>query len=217
MPGATADEDELVARTLSVVDEMYRMGLEDAPARARQIMRQYARRAGDARKRLGEIVAYHEGRRIYDKTDGPTAETVLMKKYHANSIKELVGKGHLDYGHEKAAEEIAECFESACRAGMAKARDYRMAIAPPKKRGPWRAEPTSAAVDRLRALVYLPWTRALHETKALDLPFVLDIVVDGCSLDAARKRCRVSWNRGLKMLKRSLSMWVEVKNRAKGG
>lgn len=225
-------EDSLFAWTCTVVDGMFRLGRREAPERAQGLLAQYVAKAAHARDlasalqdrideltgrsaalemralTLSRIIDHHVRRRTYENEDGPTAETAAKPK-RRDPVLVLVDKGHLTYAHQTAAREIAECFELACKAGMARARNYEVVVPPPKKSG--RAPDNSPLndLDHRHAGVYLPWTNEIYTRKGIDISFVFDVVVDGYSLKAASRYHRMGWNHGLKDLRAALEIWGE--------
>ncbi len=224
------EEEQLFAHHLDVVDRMFRMATKDAPANAQRLLERYTVAAADAQKeiaqlsdrmnrllenasrsmdraqRISEITQHHLRKRTYHSTEGATPETKAKPK-RANPVKALVALGHLTHDDERASAAILRCYEHASRGVMAKIRNYDTFIPPPKRSGRPTHGGTPTKADERHADIYMPWTKKIHETKALSLPFVFDIVVDGQSLDAARRTRRMSWDKGLSALKRALEIW----------
>lgn len=223
-------DDDAFAYTLHLLEWGFRLGRPDARSTATRIRDHHltlaasvaradgSRAAGEHHSEraasIGGIMDRYEDRKLWREPDkGGVLASQMAQPSRRDPIAVLVDKNHLDHAHQAAGRDIARCYEAATREGMAKVRNMDVFVPPPKKMG--------AVADRMpewlaerHAIVYLPWTRALTSDPAHNLPFVIDIVVDGRSLDTASKDHRMGWPKGLIVLRRGLELWVSFAGKA---
>jgi hypothetical protein len=159
-----------------------------------------------------EAVAYDRllmqwaGAKSYDSPRGPTPETVV-KPARRDPIDQLFESGALDGSQVQAAAEIARIYE-AVTAGLLCGRSSLV-----KNEG--RAHPhhnfeISHVIAAMHAERYLPWVRDIHANPTISLPFIIDVVVDGMSLEAARVERRMSRRRAVRQLSEGLDLYVAL-------
>ena len=167
----------------------------------------YSGRASKVRR----LMRQYDSKRLYPTEDpGGQLPEHAVKPARQDPILTLVQKRQITVEQEYAARSIATCFEAAAREGMARIREYDLFMPPPKNSGRSLADRMSSVLAVRHALIYLPWTRDMHASKKLDLPFVLDVVVDGIALNPAAERRKMGWRKGLRILKEALDRWNEI-------
>jgi len=165
-----------------------------------------ARRYEDAVERIDDKLASH--RRALAGVDdlGPTPER-MVKRLLPDGVTRLDQAGALDFAHLRAAHEIARIYELSTI-------DVRAATLTPT---PGTRGRRSAASDLMsddiaerRRMRYLPWVQDMKARKDIDLALVLDVVVHGLSLEAARKARQVGWRRARDMVVEALDQYARL-------
>ncbi len=143
---------------------------------------------------------------------GPTPERMTKRRLR-DGVTRLVQAGALDFGHLRAAHEIARIFEASTIAVRA------ATLTPtPVARGQRHAvpDPMSDEIAERRRRHYLPWIQAMRDRADVDLALVLDVVVHGASLEAVRKNRRVGWRRARDMVVTALDAYARLQRPGRG-
>lgn len=202
--------------TFAALVEAFRMRKPDARERANQLLVRYA---SDARYATDGCRALHRARAEaiadlmnknrnatlrFDDT-GPTPET-SARPSRIDPIKSLVESNHLNAEHERTARRIQRVQEALTRAVHVKTSKLE------RSSGGTGNMPTLIAVEL--AQVYGPWRIRL--TRKPDVLRLVELVlIDGLSLDAARRRCRFGWPRSAIELRDALNLYEYFDDLAK--
>lgn len=154
---------------------------------------------------IDRLIAEH-GRGLAMALDsGPTPER-LVQRVMPDGLMRLVATGAVDFGHLRAATEIARIYELSTI-------EVRAATLVPgpgvRGRRPDLDNMPDFIAERRRQR-YLPWLRDMETRQDIDLAVVLDVVVHGLSLEAARKRHRIGWRRVRDMLVEALGAYARL-------
>lgn len=128
-------------------------------------------------------------------------------------IWRLYLKGDLGYEHVRAAHEIAEVFQALVGALMPHGGWLELREGGQRRPTPDFIERLSERVVRLRQEKYLPWVRAMSRRAGFNLEFLLAVIVDGLGVDTACKTHKLGWRRGVKMLRKALTVYVKLRRR----
>lgn len=135
---------------------------------------------------------------------GPTPEASL-REYKADPILKLAMAGFLDNRCVSAARDIAEIYEAASSDVMARTSP----IFARRSGGP--NEPRLERIALKHSLMYKPWTEKMHAEKRFNLPFLIDVIVFGHSISAAREEHRhMASERAKKMLRDALLVYADM-------
>ncbi len=210
--------------TLEVLDEAFRMRMPEARERAERLRDSYlqmavnldrqrdlmkaraGRHLGRAEK-IGKILENNRNRNLIRARHDATPE-ILVKPRARDPITMLVEKGKLDTAQERAAREIARIYQAVVAALMPKIASLEIG------KGPGRGSvedrmPEEIAIwhhDR-----YLPWVRALAKKDDISLPLLIDVAVDGVSVNAACRHRRVGYARGVILIGAALTLYDEYR------
>jgi len=165
-----------------------------------------ARRYEDAVESIDGQLARHRRALAGDDDLGPTPER-MVKRLLPDGVTRLVQVGALDFAHLRAAHEIARIYEMS----TIEVRAATLTPAPGTRgRRPAAPDLMSEGIAERRQMRYLPWIRDMQARKNIDLALVLDVVVHGLSLEAARKVCQVSWRRARDMVVEALDQYARL-------
>jgi len=163
-------------------------------------------RCGQRVRAIQKLLHEHRNANLLGRPDvGPTPEAAT-KPGRYDPIKMLLVKNKLHHGHERAAREIAHIYESVVSALMPSARRLD-GLGGGGRFNDLRLSERVASLHHGR---YLPWTKAMGERKGLSLPLVIDVVVDGASIEATRKRHRMAHGKVIRLLADGLALYAEI-------
>ena len=171
------------------------------------LIRARAKRCIERAEKIGTVLEANRDRNLIRARHGGTPEA-LAKPRSKDPITMLVEKGKLDTGQERAAREIATIYQAVTAALMAKI-------------GGWKGSKGSGrgfAEDRMSEEIailhhdrYIPWTRALAKQDDISLPLVIDVAVDGVSVNRACRRRRVGYARGVGLIGAALALYGDLR------
>ena len=198
---------------LEVLRQGFRMRMPEARIKAETTRDRYlaevarlkvrAKRCIDRAEKIGKILEANRNRNLTRARHAATPET-LVKPRARDPITMLVEKGKLDNEQERAAREIATIRQAMAAALVPKIGTLDRAQSP--KRGIIE-DRMSEDIAMLRHDRYLPWSRALAEKDNVSLPLVIDVAVDGVSVNRACRHRRVGYARGVKLIGRALTLY----------
>ena len=162
--------------------------------------------------KITKILEVNRNRNLIRARHGATPEA-LVKPRARDPIAMLVEKDKLDSGQERAAREIARIYQAVVAGLMPKI--ARLGIG----KGPGRGSPEDRMPEDIAIRHhdrYLPWTRALAEKDDISLPLVIDVAVDGISVNAACHHRRIGYVRGVKLIGAALTLYAQYRRRPAG-
>lgn len=183
---------ELALRRAGAVEDLLRREGRYQPKRGVTIMG-VEEEAGQWRE-TGEVIAR-------DADLGPTVQT--LRRQTVEPVQSLWHRGHLDDDQLRAAAAIRRCYEAVTRPLGLQAASLLRTVGDAGRGG-------GDGIGSLIHDVYRPWIARLGRR---DAALVLEVVVDGVALDAARRRRQVGWARGLAILRAALDLWRQVRAR----
>jgi hypothetical protein len=163
-------------------------------------------------EKVGKILEANKNRNLIRARHGATPE-VLVKPRARDPIAMLVEKGRLDGGQERAAREIARIYQAIVVALMPKITSLEAGG------GPGRGSPADRMPEKIAMWHhdrYLPWTRALANKDDTSLPLIIDVAVDGLSVNTACRYRRVGYVRGVRLIAQALSLYDKYRALAPG-
>ena len=122
----------------------------------------------------------------------------------------LLDHDYIDDGHAEIAREIARILEAVSIAMWPGARDLDSVRVPGVKG--WQGRMPERLAE-LHHDFYVPWAEEMHRRKGLDLPFAIDIIAYGVAVNAACRRHRIGFTRGVRLLRESLELYAKIRER----
>jgi len=135
-------------------------------------------------------------------SDGGATAYASIRPAHRDSVRVLFEKKRLDNAHLSAARDIAFVYEEASRLVMSKSQTFA------RGSGGGIYDRMSTQVADRHANCYVPWTRAMNESKSFDLPYLIDVIVFSVSIKAARTRYRIRHEKANVMLVQGLELYA---------
>ena len=211
--------------TLAVLSQSFDMRMPEAREKAEKLRDNYlqmavnldqqialmgarARRNIKRAEKIGKILEVNRNRNLIRARHDATPE-LLVKPRSRDPIQMLLEKNKLDTNQERAAREIAKVYQAVVAALMAKISRLGIGRGPKHRGSPEDQMPEEIATwhhDR-----YLPWARALAQKDDISLPLVIDVAVDGHSVNAACRYRRVGYQRGVKLIGEALTLYAEYR------
>lgn len=142
-----------------------------------------------------------------------TEQEIARLKTRGDPIWRLYLNGHLGYEHVRAAQEIAEVFQAIAGALMPHGGWMELRWGGKHRPSPDFIERLSERVVRLRQEKYLPWVTAMTAQAGFNVGFLLAVIVDGLGVNTACKTHKLGWRRGVKMLRKALTVYVKLRRR----
>ena len=164
-----------------------------------------AERCIERAEKIDKILEANRDRNLIRARHGATPETLAKPRFR-DPITMLVEKGKLDTGQERAAVEIATIYQAVVAALMP-----RIANLNGSGKGPGRGSSEDRMSEEIAVLHhdrYIPWARALAKKDDISLPLVIDVAVDGQSVNTACRHRRVGYARGVKLIAAALTLYV---------
>lgn len=206
--------------TLAVLRQGFRQRLPEARKKGERLCASYHQMAVNCKKQaeliraraerhlrraeqIGEILEANKNRNLVRARHGATPET-LVKPRLRDPITMLVEKGKLDNDQERAAREIATIRQAMVSALVPK---ITMLGAGQSPRRGIIEDRMPEDIAMLRHDRYLPWSRALAGKDNVSLPLVIDVAVDGVSVNRACRRHRIGYARGVKLIGKALTLY----------
>lgn len=187
--------------------------LDDAAARAQE----KAAAALEMVEALTTVMLENAKRNLINGDQGPTVEQHTRAGLRQTTIQRLHDKGKISDDEARAADQIAEIYEAIVRGLMAKCRTLDGARVDVKGR--------SAALDYskmsdwiadMHRHVYLPWVEIVTKELAPGaVQLVIDVVVDGHTLNDARRARRMSYGAAFNRLVAALDRFAEIARRCR--
>ncbi len=210
--------------TLAILSESFDMRMPEAREKAEKLRDNYlqmavnldqqialmgarARRNINRAEKIGKILEVNRNRNLIRARHDATPE-LLVKPRSRDPIQMLLEKNKIDTNQERAAREIARIYLASVAALMAKI--GRLEIG----KGPGRGSPEDRMPEQLaiwRHDRYLPWKEALGKKDGISLPLIIDVAVDGHSVNAACRYRRVGYQRGVKLIGEALTLYAEYR------
>lgn len=138
---------------------------------------------------------------------GQTPEARLQGR-HQGSVRRLWERGHLTERHVATAVRIASTFEGITRACSMRARVLDGSMGGGARYRGFDDLRFSEWLAMVYSDVYRPWARACTE-EGIPTSFIVDVVVYDMALDQARRLQGWGYERGLKMLRKGLELFLE--------
>ena len=167
------------------------------------LMKDRARRYICRAEKIGDILEANKNRNLTRARHNATPET-LVKPRARDPITMLVEKGKLDNEQERAAREIARIRQAVVVALVPKIGTLDRAQSP--KRGVIE-DRMPEEIAMLRHDRYLPWSTALAGKDDISLPLVIDVAVDGVSVNRACRHRRIGYARGVRLIGEALALY----------
>lgn len=143
------------------------------------------------------------------KFEGQTAEMAAQPKGR-DAILSLLEAERISPEQAMACREIQRIVEIITRGTHAKCQTYQKGSKAGSARGSSSLMPAEVSLFWSRR--YLPWHQRLAKKKDNRLKKIaMLVVIDGVSLDRARRICRVSYDRGHKLLVEALDLYIEIR------
>lgn len=210
--------DDEFSTTFVALVEAFTLRKPDARERANRLLVRYlsdARYATDGNRALHraranaitDLLNDHRNTSLKFDDFGPTPET-SARPARIDPIKSLVESNHLTTTHERLARRIQRVHEAITRMVNVKTSKLERSYG-----GGAGNLPTMVALEH--AQVYGPWRMSLSSRKPATLKLVDLVLIDGLSLDTARRRCRFGWPRSATELRDALNLYEYFEEAAK--
>ena len=126
-----------------------------------------------------------------------TPETLIKLQPVSDGMARLFKHEHITSDQLRAARNISTIYEALVRGLMASVSRFEGGGG---RKTTFGGLTLPEYLADAHAAVYLPWTRFVERHKNGNLPLVIDIAVDGLSMDAARRRRKLGWKKALGQL-----------------
>lgn len=155
---------------------------------------------------LQAMIEKNVGKYIPKDGDGPTPEQA-RQPIARDSIKSLEDANRITPEQARAARDIQRIIEIITTGSKPKCQTYQKGAVGFRPTGFMTAE---TAVRW--SMIYVPWHNALSRRRDKRVKKLAEkVIVDGWSLDAARKHLRMSYERGHEFLVDALDLYIEIK------
>lgn len=147
--------------------------------------------------------------RVGSDTPGPTPEAKARGPSQATSVLRLFIAGTISAEHMAAADEICRIYEAIARPVGIKARSLDGAMSSNKSASfGIDYSGTNDWIVRAHRKWFRPWCEQLRALGTLEFAFA--VVVDGMSLEAARRRWRMNYKAAFRRLIFALELWSAI-------
>lgn len=220
-------EEQACEQTLEIIGRAFHLRRSDAMPRAiKQAKLWHEGRCGAIRR--GDMLSSHKLRAFYRKIQnliaknvgrytpkegsGPTPE-LSVRAPSRDSIRSLEDAGKISPSHAMAAREIQRVVEMITAGSHPKCQTYQ------RGSGGYRPSSLMSQETAYRwSQVYVPWHAAMAARTDKRLKKVAELVIiDGYSLESARRTARMSWEKGLRYLIEAIDMYIKIKDIREGG